>query len=563
MACEERLWLNHYPPHIQWDMAIEARPVFSILQDTFQKYPSHPAFDFLGKKYDWTDIHNLSCKMAKGLQLYGLKKGDRVGLFLPNSPYFIISYFAILMAGGVVVNLNPLYPEEELSDLIEEGDVDFAVTLDLDVLYHKMEKMLQATRLRRLVVCPFKDILPFPQNILFPVLKYKDVASVRPQERIIFYDDLLKNDGDIDIPQINPAEDIAVLQFTGGTTGVPKAAMLTHQNIYANTVQSQAWFHQIKAGEEKMLGVLPFFHVFAMTAVMNFSVMNALEIIALPRFDLKQVLKTIHKKRPTVFPAVPAIYSAINSSPLYENYDLSSVKYCLSGGAPLPVEVKRDFEEKTGCVLIEGYGLTESSPVACVNPVEGENKPGSIGLPLPQTIIEIIDSEDKKTHMPAGKRGELCIRGPQVMKGYWNRLEATADVLRETEDGDIRLHTGDIAIMDDEGYVFIVDRLKDMIITNGYNVYPRNVEEAIYKHPNVEECIVAGLPDARRGEIVKAWIKLKDGRELNAEDLKGFLEEKISPMEIPKRFEFRESPLPKTMIGKLSRKDVLAEERLK
>ncbi len=560
MTDEQHIWLKNYPSKVDWNIDIQEKPVFSMLQETAEKFPLYAAFDFLGRKYNWQEIHDLSVRMAKGLQGKGVGKGQRVGLFLPNCPYFIVSYYAVLMTGATVVNLNPLYAEDELSHLIEDSETDLVVTLDLAVLYDKMRKMLHSTRLKNLILCSFTDVLPFPKNILFPLLKRSDMAKVGSEKRIIRFDDLVQNDAKVAIPDIDPVNDIAVLQYTGGTTGLPKGAMLTHYNIYANTIQAKEWFHQIEAGKEKMLGVLPFFHVFAMTAVMNFSVINALEIIAMPRFELKDALSIIAKKKPSVFPAVPAIYSAINNSPLRDKYDLSSVKYCLSGGAPLPMKVKEKFESITGCSVIEGYGLTESSPVVCGNVIDGLYKEGSIGLPFPRTIIEIIDIEDKSTSVPLGTRGELCIRGPQVMKGYLNKDEATADTLRDTGDGDLRLHTGDIAIMDEDGYVFIVDRLKDMIITNGYNVYPRNVEEAIYKHPSVEECIVAGLPDDRRGEIVKAWIKLRDGRELNSSDLKEFLKEKISPMEIPKRIEFREEPLPKTMIGKLSKKDIIAEE---
>lgn len=560
MADKNYPWLKHYPDHVKWDMGIEKKPVFSLLQETAANYPQAQAFDFLDKKYKWEEIYDLSKKLAKGLQAQGIEKGQNVGLFLPNCPYYIISYYAVLMTGATVVNLNPLYADQELSGLIEDSEMDLVITLNLDMLFTKMNKMLSNTRLNRIVVCDFLDELVFPKNILFTLFKSKELATAPTSSKIINYEDLIANDGNVDTPTINPEEDIAVLQFTGGTTGLPKAAMLTHQNVYANTKQAQAWFSDIKPGEDKMLGVLPFFHVFAMTAVMNFSVANALEIIALPRFDLKQALKVIDKKKPTLFPAVPAIYNGINNSKLTAKHDLTSIRYCLSGGAPLPVEVKKKFESLTGCTVLEGYGLTESSPVACVNLPDGVYKDGSIGLPWPHTIVEIIDKDDKKTPIPTGERGELCIRGPQVMKGYWNKPDATADTLRETEDGDIRLHTGDIAIMDEDGYVFIVDRLKDMIITNGYNVYPRNVEEAIYQHPSVEECIVAGLPHESRGEIVKAWIKAKEGRSLTADDLKAFLEDKISPMEIPKRFEFRDEELPKTMIGKLSRKDIVAQE---
>ena len=372
----------------------------------------------------------------------------------------------------------------------------------------------------------------------------------------------MDNDGNVEPAAIDPLKDIAVLQYTGGTTGTPKGAMLTHMNIYANAVQAYANFPEPK-GHEKMLGVLPFFHVFAMTVSMNMAVYAGMEILTIPRFDLKEALDLIHKKQPQYMPAVPAIFNAINNHPKLENYDLSSLEFCISGGAPLPVEVKKKFEQKTGCTVVEGYGLTESGPVATVNPPFGENIAGSIGLPIPQTVIEIVDADDKTTLMPMGERGEVCIRGPQVMKGYYKKPNETANVLRPTDDGGVRLHTGDIAYMDERGYTYIVDRIKDLIITNGYNVYPRHVEEAIYKHPNIEECIVAGLPDTQRGEIVKAWIKLKDGRELTGEELKSFLEDKISKIEMPKRIEFRQEPLPKTMIGKLSRKDIVAQEMKK
>lgn len=556
------LWLKSYPENLDWNTEISPAPVFTLLQNAATKFQDRPAIYFLGKSYSWGEIHETACKMARGLQDLGITKGKHVGIFLPNCPYYLISYYAILMAGGTVVNINPLYADNELSNIIEDSEADLIITTDLEMLYSKMHKMLHSTRLAKLVICPFTDILPFPKNILFPLLRKKEMAHIKYDDKNVPYANIIDNDGAYTPPQIDPQNDLAVLQYTGGTTGTPKAAMLTHRNIYTNAMQAKLWFSQVREGQDRILGVLPFFHVFAMTAVMNFSVAAGLEIVTLPRFDLKESLKLIHKKKVQLFPAVPAIYSAINASPLRKKYDLSSLEFCLSGGAPLPVEVKRQFEENTGCVVIEGYGLTESSPVACVNLPQGINKPASIGLPWPNTIVEIIDPADKKTLMPLGERGELCIRGPQVMKGYWKNETATHDVLRQTEEGDMRLYTGDIAIMDEDGFVFIVDRLKDMIITNGYNVYPRNVEEAIYQHPSIEECIVAGIPDPQRGEIVKAWIKLKDGRSLSEDDLKEFLKDKISPMEIPRRIEFRTEPLPKTMIGKLSKKDVLAQEKV-
>jgi long-chain acyl-CoA synthetase len=558
MSTENYPWIENYDRGIDWNMPLEPRPVFSLLDDAAKKYANRPAFDFLGKKYNWVEISDFANRFAAGLQRIGVKKGQKIGLFLPNSPYFLIAYYGILKAGASVVNFNPLYADRELSHQIADSETDMMVTVDLAMLYGKMEKMLGQTRLQKLILCRFTDILPFPKNILFPVFKRGECAKVMPSEKIAWFHELTDNDGNVKTQAIDAQNDIAVLQYTGGTTGVPKGAMLTHYNVYANTLQSRAWFPDIKPGEEKMLGVLPFFHVFAMTAVMNFSVAAGLEIIALPRFNLNEALKTIHKKRPHLFPAVPAIYSGINNHPDLKKFNISSLRYCISGGAPLPAEVKRTFERITGCVVVEGYGLTESSPVVCANPIKGENKAGSIGMPLPGTIVEIVNPADKTTIMPPGERGELCVRGPQVMKGYYNKPLETSEVLK-----DGRLHTGDIAIMDARGYVYIVDRIKDMIITNGYNVYPRNVEEAVYLHPSVEECIVAGLPDEQRGEIVKAWIKLKPETILSEEELVKFLADKISKMEIPKLIEFRAKALPKTMIGKLSRKDILAEEKEK
>jgi len=548
-------WLKNYPEGVSWDAKIPVKPVFAMLDETAKDYASAPAFDFLGAKMTWGDIDSATKKFAKGMQDIGIKKGDKVGIFLPNCPLFVVAYYAMMRIGATVVNYNPLYAERELANMIEDSETDAIITLDLELLYGKMAKMLHDTRLEKLVVASFTDMLPFPKNFLFKLVKRKEFADIPENNRRIHrYESLIDNDGQYKTVDIDPINDIALYQYTGGTTGEPKGAMLTHANIIANTEQAGMWLGCYK-GEDKMLGVIPFFHVFAMTAVMNMAVNKAMEIIALPRFELDATLKLINDKKPTIFPAVPAIFNGINNNKKLKKFDLTSLKYCISGGAPLPVEVKNKFESETGAVVVEGYGLTESSPVLCCNPRVGENKAGSIGMPFPNTVVEIIDPETGE-HVALGERGELCARGPQVMKGYWNRPEDNVKTLQE----DGRLHTGDIATMDEDGYFFIVDRIKDMIITNGYNVYPRNVEEAIYMHPSVEECIVAGLPDKQRGEIVKAWIKCKEGRVLSAEDLKTFLKDKISSMEIPKRIEFRDEDLPKTMIGKLSRKDIVEEE---
>lgn len=535
--------------------ALETVPLHAMLDAARAAYGDRPALDFFGKKWTWKDIVDLSDRMAHGLQAMGIQKGDRVGLFLPNTPYYLIAYFAISRIGGIIVNYNPLYAERELAHQIEDSGTRFMVTLDLTVLCDKLNRMLHTTCLEKIVLCTFTDILPFPKNILFRLFRGDEIARNLHDDRTVRFSDITDNDGAPRPVPIDPEKDIALLQYTGGTTGIPKGAMLTHRNIVSNAAQCETWFADAKPGVERMLGILPFFHVFAMTAVMNLSVRKGFEIIALPRFDVTEMLHAIATKKPHYFPAVPAIFNAINNYEALRSYNLSSLRYGVSGGASLPMEIRKAFEKKTGCPIVEGYGLTEASPVVCVNPVGEKNRTGSIGLPLPFTELRLVSIADGQSPVAQGERGELCVRGPQVMAGYWKRPDETAKVLI-----DGWLHTGDIATMDADGYVYIVDRLKDMVITNGYNVYPRNVEEAIYLHPGIEECIVAGLPDPARGEIVKAWIKLKAGRKMTTEDLREFLMDKLSPIEIPRLVEFRDKPLPRTLIGKLSRKDVLAQE---
>jgi long-chain acyl-CoA synthetase len=524
------------------------------MDDAVARYGDRPCIDFMDKRYTYAQVGALVDRAARGFQALGVGKGSKVGLFLPNTPYFVICYYGILKAGGIVVNFNPLYAEREVAKQIEDSETDIMVTLDLALLYGKIAKMLQETRLKQIVVAKMADILPFPKNWLFPVFKRKDIAKIPSDHRHVPFARLIGNSGKPEPVTVDPLQDVAVLQYTGGTTGVPKGAMLTHANIYANAVQSRMWCSDARPGQERMLGVLPLFHVFAMTGVMNLPLAMGAEMVLVPRFDLEQVIKLIQSKKPTLFPAVPTIYTAIVNHKDIGSYDLSSIRFCLSGGAPLPVEVKHAFESKTGCKLVEGYGLSETSPVATANPMYGVNKAGSIGIPLPGTVIEIVSLDDRSKLVAQGEKGEVCIRGPQVMKGYWKRPAESTEAM-----ADGRLHTGDVGYMDEDGYTFIVDRIKDMILCGGYNVYPRNVEEAIYLHPAVSECVVAGVPDAYRGQTVKAYVTLTEGHHLTREDLAEFLRDKLSPIEIPKQLEIRDE-LPKTMIGKLSRKALLEEE---
>lgn len=548
-------WEKAYPCATPWRSTFPGRPVHAIMDEAAARFPERPCVSFLGRRYTYAAMANRINRFAAGLQRLGIGKGDRVGILLPNCPFSVMAYYGILKAGATVVNFNPLYAEHELRHQAEDSGIALMVTLDLQAIYGKLEPLLTQGALRRVVVCRLADALPFPKNWLFPFVKRKELAAIAYDARILRLRDVLAQ-GDRPQPvSLDPDQDVAVLQYTGGTTGVPKGAMLTHANISANAAQALNWLPDPRPGYEVMLCVLPFFHVFAMTVELNLGVSLGAELVLLPRFDLDQVMATIHQARPTLFPAVPTIYTAINTHPRLGEYDLTSIRYCISGGAPLPVEVKKTFEANTGCALVEGYGLTETAPVVCCNPLHGVNKAGSIGVPVPGTVVEIISLEDRNRVLGIGERGELCVRGPQVMRGYWNKKEETAEVIDENG----RLHTGDVAIVDEDGYVFIVDRIKDMILCSGYNVYPRNIEEAIYQHPAVAECVVAGLPDPYRGQTVKAYVRLLEGETLTLENLNFFLKDKLSPIEMPKILEIREE-LPKTMIGKLSRKALLDEE---
>ncbi|MFD2264050.1 long-chain fatty acid--CoA ligase [Lacibacterium aquatile] len=556
-ASGHEVWRSYYPRDVDFDTPVPVAPLYQLLDESVATYGARPCIDFLGKKYTYAEVGAIVDRVAAGLQRQGVGKGTKVGLFLPNCPYFIFFYYGVLKAGGTVVNFNPLYVEREIEKQIVDSETKIMVTLDLHALYPKLQPFLASGILSQVIVCPMADILPFPKNFLFPLIRRADRAHIPADSHNLWFRDLIVNASKPTPIQVDPERDIAVLQYTGGTTGTPKGAMLSHANLYANAVQSLRWCPMTRPGLEKMLGLLPFFHVFAMTVVMNKSLLAGSEIIMLPRFDLEQAMKTIHEKRPTLLPGVPTIYAALANHKDLQKYDLRSIRICISGGAPLPVEVKKQFEDVTGCSLIEGYGLTEASPVCFANPLSGTEKAGAIGLPLPQTYFSIRNPANPTEEMPDGERGELCVKGPQVMLGYWRRPEETAAVM---VDGYLR--TGDIGYLDSDGYVCLVDRIKDLIICGGYNVYPRTVEEAIYQHPAVAEVTVIGIQDKYRGETVKAFVVCKSGQDVAAEALINFLKDKLSPIEMPKHIEFRTS-LPKTMIGKLSKKELVAEEREK
>ncbi|MBT6065805.1 MAG: long-chain fatty acid--CoA ligase [Proteobacteria bacterium] len=548
-------WLNHYPAGLDWDTDIKRQPLYETLAQTAARRRDHVAIDFLDYCLTYGELLEQVNRTAKGLQAMGVKKGSRVGLCLPNTPYSVICYYGVLRAGGTVVNYNPLYVERELAFQIEDSKTEIMITMDLKILYSKVEVMLSQTpSLQKIVVCPMADILPKIKSVLFRLLKKKELATIPTDSRIIPFQTLVSHAGTPDPVDIDLDKDIAVLQYTGGTTGQPKGAMLTQGNLSANVSQMQLWYGELDQTQEKVLGILPFFHVFAMTAVMNFAIASGAQMILLPRYELKQTLNTIHKKKPTIFPAVPTIYASINQATNLSKFDLSTIRFCISGGAPLPLEVKETFERLTGCRLVEGYGLSETAPVATCNAMRDLNKPGSIGQVMPQTEISIHHIEPPHDPMPMGERGEVWIKGPQVMIGYLNRPEDNADSLRN---GWFR--TGDVGYVDSEGHFFLVDRLKDLILCSGYNVYPRMVEEAIYLHPSVAEVTVIGIDDEYRGQSPKAFVRLKEGQVVDESEMNAFLQDKLSKIEMPSQIEFRPE-LPKTIIGKLSKKELVAEE---
>ncbi|MCB1507155.1 MAG: long-chain fatty acid--CoA ligase [Hyphomicrobiaceae bacterium] len=554
-------WLKSYPQNVEWRQKFTPHPLYALLDQAVARFGTNTATNFLGRTMTYSEIGRLVELAAAGLQRLGVRKGTKVGLLLPNSPTFIIYYFATLKAGGIVVNYNPLYTVEELKFQVKDSETEIIVTLDLKLLFDKAEALLKDGVLKQVVVASFASLLPGTKSVLFRLFKGRELAhpmSSPVKDRIVLEGQVLADHGLRTPFPIDPENDIAVLQYTGGTTGTPKGAMLTHANVYINVLQVIDWAPELLDGKEKVMGVLPFFHVFAMTVVMNFGVAKAAEIIIVPRFVLDDALKLINQIRPTVMPGVPTLFNAIMNHPKIKSYDLSSLKFCLSGGAPLPTEVKQRFESLTGCKVVEGYGLSETSPVVTCNPIHGPVKTGMIGIPLPATFVSLRDLDDPDKEVPQGEKGEVCIKGPQVMKGYWKREKETAQIF--TSDGFLR--TGDVARMDDDGFFAIEDRIKDLIICSGYNVYPRMIEERIYEHPAVEEVTVIGVKDPYRGEAPKAFIKLKAGATATADDIMTYLEKYLSKIELPAAIEFRDS-LPKTMIGKLSKKELKQEEALR
>ncbi|WP_304978128.1 AMP-binding protein [Alkalihalobacillus sp. AL-G] len=554
----EKQWLNIYPEEIPHEIDIDDKPLQFYLQEAAKRNPSKPALHFLGLRMTYGEVYESALKMANQLKTLGVNQGDRVAIMLPNSAQSVISYYGVLIAGGIVVQTNPLYTERELEHQLIDSGAKTIICLDL--LFPKVEAVKKQTSLQHVIVTGVKDYLPFPKNVLYPFIQKKQtniVVKMAYTDSVHSFKQLIKEGATTEIAlDIDPKEDLALLQYTGGTTGPAKGVMLTHYNLVGNTMQCRYWLYKAKYGEEKILGALPFFHVYGMTCVMNFSIMYLAEMIILPKFDPKQVLKTIEKQKPTMFPGAPTMYIALLNHPNIEKSNLSSVGSCISGSAALPVEVQENFETITGGNLVEGYGLTEASPVTHANFLYGNRVKGSIGVPWPNTEAAILSAETGKI-AETNEIGELMVRGPQVMKGYWNQPEETAATFHEGW-----LLTGDMGYMDEKGYFYIVDRKKDLIIAGGFNIYPREVEEILFEHPKVMEATVIGVPDPYRGETVKAFVVLKDGAICEEEELDAHCRKHLASFKVPRIYEFRKE-LPKTMVGKVLRRVLVEEEKKK
>ena len=542
-----RPWLRFYEPGVPHTLSYPDIAVHQFLDDTAAQYPQAVGTVFFGAQQTFAELQDRAGRFASALRRLGVKPGDRVSLHLPNSPQFVIAYYGALAAGAIVVPFNPLYVEREIEHQLIDSGAEVAVTLDL--LYPRLAAVRAHTRVREVIVSAINDFFPPMLRLLYPIKARREghVVAVPAARDIHRFRDLMEAGAPAGPVRIDPSS-TAVLLYTGGTTGVPKGAVLTHRNLVCNVLQARSWFTALRPGQDTMVAVIPFFHSYGMTSAMNFSVATATRMVLIPRFQLDMVLKAINRYRPQIFPGVPTIYSAINAYPELKRYNLSSITACISGAAGLPVEVQKRFETSTGGKLVEGYGLTETSPITHVNPINGVRRAGSIGLPVPDTDARIVDANTDGV-------GELAITGPQVMTGYWNQPGETAQVLR-----DGWLLTGDMARMDSDGFFYIVDRKKELILTGGYNVFPREVEEVLYGHPAVAEAATIGVPDPHRGEVVKAFVVLKEGQRATADDIIEYCRPRLAPYKVPKLVEFR-TQLPKSLIGKILRRVLMDEER--
>ena len=554
----ERPWLKHYDPGIPHSIDYPSVPLFHFLEESARKFPNKPCTVFKGAVITYAEMDALTDRLAAGLAEIGVKKGTPVGLCMVNVPQFVIAFYAILKAGGVAVAFNPLYKSREIEHQLNDSGLEIMIAMSM--FYRTIKETQPKTSLKKVVVTNIKEALPSLLRFLFTLTKEKKGGHrVELDEGDIWMQDLIAKYTPEDRPKLDIGpEDTAIFQYSGGTTGVSKGAVALHRNMVANTLQMRAFLPGVDVGNEVVLMAIPMFHVYGLVAGMSFGVSaGASLVMAVNPRDMDDVLGLIAKYRPTIYPGVPAMYNAINNHPdvINKKVDVSSIKACISGSAPLMRETQVTFESLTGGKLVEGYGLSETPTATHCNPLQGLRKEGSIGVPLPDVDARIISLEDETTVMKPGEIGELVIKGPQVMKGYHNMPSETANALREGW-----LYTGDIARMDEDGYFYIVDRKKELIKPSGYQVWPREVEEVIAENPKVLEVGVAGIPDAYRGETVKAWVVLKDGETATVDEIRAWCKERIAPFKVPTQVEFRDE-LPKTTVGKVLRRELQRQEK--
>ncbi len=552
---QDKTWLNFYEEGVPESIEYEDICLPEILNRTAARSPDHIALIFQGYKVTFKELKEMVDRFATCLAGFGIRKGDAVSILLPNVIPCVAAYFAILRLRAIAVMNNPLYSDRELKYQFTDSGSKVLITIDL--LANRMINLRPETAIKEIIYTSIGDYLPFPKNLLFPLIakKKKFAATVKPAADVYRWKDcIVKSSPEPPEAKIG-FDDVAMYQYTGGTTGISKGVMLTNANLSKQVQQIEAWFPQFNKGEGTILGALPFFHVFGLSTTMNLAVHMGWTNVMVPRPQPNHLLEAIRKFRPTFLPLVPTMFIGMLNHPDIKKTDLTCVRGCFSGSAPMPVEVIRDFEEATGAVIVEGYGLTETTPVTHVNPFAGgARKVGSIGLPISDTECRIVDLKTGTTDVSIGERGELIIKGPQVMKGYWNMPDETANTLK-----DGWCYTGDIATMDEDGYFYIVDRKKDIIISSGYNIYPREIDEVFYEHPGVEEACAIGIPDLKRGENVKAFVVIKDGKTASEEELMEFCKNKLAKYKWPVEIEFRKE-LPKSNVGKTLRKELRAEE---
>ncbi len=541
-------WLDSYVSGVPKTMTYEKLTLIEAFRRTVKEFPNRPALTFMGKVISYKELGNLVDRFATAMAAMGVKKGTKVSTLLPNIPQMVIAYYGAMAAGATLVLNNPLYTDRELEHQLNDSESEYLISLDL--LAPRMIALKPKTKIKKIIFCHINDYLPFPKKQLFPHVKKGMFKQIEETADVIDFVGLIKKNKP-NPPSVKLSfDDLGTLQYTGGTTGVSKGVMLTHGNLSKNVQQITVWFPSFLKGKETSMGALPFFHSFGMTTVMNLSLYNGYNIILIPRPEPQVLLEAIDAYKPSFLPLVPTLFVGILRHPDLKKFNLKSVKGCFSGAAPLALETIKEFEAATGSQICEGYGLSETTPVVTINPFGGKTKVGSIGLPVPDTEIKIVDLDTGKKEMKVGEPGELIIRGPQVTQGYYKKPQETKAALK-----DGWLFTGDIGTMDAEGYFYIVDRKKDMIIAGGYNIYPRDIDEVLYEHPKVAEACAIGVPDPYRGETVKVFVVLKEGQTSSEEEIIKFCKEKLAAYKVPKLVEFVPT-LPKSAVGKILRKEL-------